>query len=875
MALEPGARVGPYEIQECLGAGGMGEVYKALDLRLGRIVALKVLPSDQVADAAQKRRFLLEAKAVSALNHPNIVTIYDIGTENGVDYMAMEYVEGQDLDDSIPRHGLRLPQLLGFAVQAADALAQAHGAGIIHRDLKPANLMIATSGQVKLLDFGISKVAMASAAAGVDDVTRTLSAHTGEGPLMGTTAYMSPEQAEGKDVDARSDIFSFGSLLYEMATGQRAFHGASRLAVLSSILRDDPKSMAEARPELPPELVRVIARCLRKDPARRFQHMDDLKVALQELKEDFESGALAAAAPLSMKKGRGWLWLAAAVVAGAGLVAWRTVSGPAAIVAPLRPLPLTSYPGNEWAPSFSPDGSQVAFVWNGEKKDNDDIYVKLVGPGAPLRLTTNAAQDLSPQWSPDGRNIAFVRRLEDGREAILTMPALGGTERRIAVLATRGWGTPYASLCWSPDSKKLLVSGAQSAEGPNSLHWIAPDTGEVRQLTHPEPKTDGDIKPAFSPDGRTLVFIRLAGLNVGSLMRLRLSANLEPEGEPEAVELSNLNPIGFAWIGSRDLVVNAGDTLNAALYRVPASGSHTPRVVPGIGPGVRQIAVSPSTGRIVYSYFSQDTNVWRVDLKNPVAEAEKFMVSTFREVFPQYSPDGKRISFHSNRSGSVQIWVANADGSEPSALTSMTGTTTGSARWSPDGQHLCFDSNTGGNWQVYTVATEGGQPRQMTNDGNTNIGASWSRDGRWLYFGSRRTGRFEVWKMPPAGGAATQVTHDGGVAAVESPDGKTLYYSRESGDGIWKMPVDGGPETQVVKSLFRNNFAVTNGGIYFTPSSEPSVQFTDFVSGATRTLAQLAKRPDLGLALSPDGRYLLFTLVDFEGSDLMLAEGLR
>jgi Tol biopolymer transport system component len=501
--------------------------------------------------------------------------------------------------------------------------------------------------------------------------------------------------------------------------------------------------------------------------------------------------------------------------------------------------------------------------------------VKLVGPGAPLRLTTNPAQDLSPQWSPDGRTIAFVRRLEDGREAILTMPALGGTERRVAVLATRGWMMPYASLCWSPDSKKLLVSGAQSPEQPNSLHWVAPDTGEVRELTRPQPKTDGDIKPALSPDGRTLAFIRLAGLNVGSLMRLRLSANLEPEGEPQAVELSNLNPIGFAWIGSRELLVNAGDTSNAALYRVPASGSRTPRVLAGIGPGVRQIAVSHSTGRIVYSYFSQDTNVWRVDLKNHAAEAEKFMVSTFREVSPQYSPDGKRISFHSNRGGTVQIWVANADGSEPSALTSMGGTTTGSARWSPDGQHLCFDSNTGGNWQVYTIAAEGGQPRQMTNDGNTNISASWSRDGRWLYFGSRRTGRLEVWKMPPAGGPATQVTHNGGVAAVESPDGKTLYFSRESGDGIWKMPVDGGSETQVAKSLFRNNFVVTDAGIYFTPASEPSVQFVDFATGATRTLAQLAKRPDLGLALSPDGRYLLFTLVDFEGSDLMLAEGLK
>ena len=299
-----GRTLSHYEILEKLGEGGMGTVWKARDTRLNRLVAIKVLPADKVADADRKRRFIQEAQAASALNHPNIVVIHDIASEDGIDFIVMEYVAGVTLDRRIPRQGMRLGELLEIAIQIADALAKAHAAGIIHRDLKPGNIMINEDGRVKLLDFGLAKLTEVGAGLGEDDATRTVKPATEDGAIVGTIAYMSPEQAEAKPVDARSDIFSFGAVLYEMATGTRAFHGGSKLSTLSAILRENPKPPSAIVQDTPRDLEKIIARCMKKDPARRFQAMPDLKVALAELKEESESGALApAATPLRRKRG--------------------------------------------------------------------------------------------------------------------------------------------------------------------------------------------------------------------------------------------------------------------------------------------------------------------------------------------------------------------------------------------------------------------------------------------------------------------------------------------------------------------------------------------------------------------------------------------
>src|SRR5512136_778373 len=307
-----GQTISHYKILEKLGEGGMGVVYKAEDTHLERLVAIKVLPPERVADPERKRRFIQEAKAASALNHPNIITIHDIDQAEGIDFIAMEYVAGKTLDESIPRKGMRLSLALKYAVQIADALARAHGAGIIHRDLKPSNVMVDEHGLVKLLDFGLAKLTEAS---GPEE--ETAATRTGAGTVLGTAAYMSPEQAEGKNIDTRSDIFSFGSMLYEMLTGQRAFRGDTRASTIASILREDPKPISQVAEGMPRDAEKIVRRCLRKDPEHRFQVMADLRVALEELKEEFDSGALETEGGIKPKPRRRLLWVIGLV---AGLV---------------------------------------------------------------------------------------------------------------------------------------------------------------------------------------------------------------------------------------------------------------------------------------------------------------------------------------------------------------------------------------------------------------------------------------------------------------------------------------------------------------------------------------------------------------------------
>jgi eukaryotic-like serine/threonine-protein kinase len=345
-----GQTISHYQILEKLGEGGMGVVYKARDSHLDRLLAIKVLPAERVTDPDRKRRFVQEAKAASALNHPNIVTIYDIDQAGGVDFIAMEYVAGKPLDYLVPRKGLHLTTALKYAVQMADALAAAHAAGITHRDLKPGNVMVTESGLVKVLDFGLAKLTEEAATSGLEDA-RTLAGtprpKTEEGVILGTVSYMSPEQAEGRPVDARSDIFSLGSVLYEMITGRKAFQGETKLSTLTAILREEPKRASEIVEDLPKEVERIISRCLRKEPSRRFQHMDDVKVELEELKEESDSGKLLAPAPPG-GQGRRWnpVWVAGltALLLVVAIVVWFIRSGTKAPRVELTAVPLTSYP---------------------------------------------------------------------------------------------------------------------------------------------------------------------------------------------------------------------------------------------------------------------------------------------------------------------------------------------------------------------------------------------------------------------------------------------------------------------------------------------------------------------------------------------------
>ena len=445
-----GQTIGHYRIESKLGDGGMGVVYRAVDTHLNRPVAIKVLRPDTVADAEQRRRFVQEARAASALNHPNIITIYDINQSDGVDFIAMEYVSGQALDLVIERGPLGLTEALRHAIQIADALGKAHGAGIIHRDLKPGNIMVTPEGSVKLLDFGLAKL-IETGSNEVETVTLHASPLTEKGTVLGTVAYMSPEQAQGKPIDLRSDIFSFGAVLYEMVTGRRAFSGDTKLATLTAILHDEPKPITELAKAAPPEIDRIVHRCLRKDPNRRFHHMVDVKVALEELRDEANSNKTEPlkGAPVSAARR---LAFVAAIGLLATIVAFWIGSRERVAPHPYVLTRLTSDSGLTTEPALSPDGKLVAYASDRSGDGNLDIWVQQVPSGEAIRLTHDPADDREPDFSPDGQRIVFRSDRDGG--GIYVVSVLGGTDR---LLAPRGQGPRF-----SPDGTKILVLGGSA-----------------------------------------------------------------------------------------------------------------------------------------------------------------------------------------------------------------------------------------------------------------------------------------------------------------------------------------------------------------------------------------------------------------------------
>jgi eukaryotic-like serine/threonine-protein kinase len=878
-----GKTLGHYQILEKLGEGGMGVVYKARDTHLDRFAAIKVLPPEKVSDPERKRRFIQEAKAASALNHPSIITIYDIDQADGIDYIAMEFVPGKTLDELIPRKGMRLSLALKYAVQIADALARAHGAGIIHRDLKPSNVMVDEHGLVKVLDFGLAKL---TEAAGPE--AETAATRTGAGTILGTAAYMSPEQAEGKHIDTRSDIFSFGSMLYEMFAGQRAFRGDTRASTIASILREEPKPISQVAEGLPREVERIVRRCLRKDPEHRFHHMEDLRVALEELKEESDSGALETAevARPRLRHRLVWAFGVVAVLVIAAVAVWFVRSKAGKPEAPLTPVPLTSYPGTEKCASFSPDGNQVTFAWNGEKEDNWDIYVKLIGSDPPMRLTTNKANEGWPAWSPDGRQIAFYRDLGAGKSAVVLISPLGGPERILTEcyfpFSIFDFSSPF--LSWSPDGRALAMVDQKDPDTGSNLVLYVMGTGEKHPLTKTTRPVPYDKCPAFSPDGHTLAFCRWFSWATSDLYLLDLSRDLKPVGEPRRLTFRNSfsTASGTAWVLDGSALVYASE---GSLWRVAASGSSQPQKLASTGRDVYMPAISHRASRLAYTHLTVDTNIWRIEISSPQGKANpptKFISSTRYEADQQYSPDGKKIAFTSDRSGTQEIWVCDADGSNAVQLTNFGKGNAYEPRWSPGGSRLTFVSDIEGHTEVYLINASGGSPRRLTSSSGSE-NPSWSRDGRWIYFSSVEN---VIQKIAADGGPVVIVYKDTpGFAPVESPDGKFIYFNRNGADAsswiLLRAPVEGGESKQVVGSIMTSPsaYALEDSGIYFMPSPDPvkgySVRYLELATGKIKTIAELGKQLCAGLTVSLDRRWALYTRLDQAGSDLMLVENFR
>ena len=857
--------MGPYDILAPIGAGGMGEVYRARDTRLGREVAIKLLGERFTSTNDGHDRLVQEARAVSALNHPNIVALYDICSENGNEFLVIELVRGKTLDQLIGNRGVGVNEALKYAIPMADAIARAHAAGILHLDLKPSNIMITENGVPKILDFGLAQAAESEDRRDLDQ-TRSLTDVSPQ-PIAGTAAYMSPEQAEGKKLDARSDIFSFGAVLYEMVTGRQAFHGDSTASTLAAVLRHEPEAPSRITPRIPKELERVIQRCLRKDPNRRFHSMNDVKVELEEVGEESESG-MQAAVEGPAKKRRVWMYIAGgfALLGIAAAIWWLRQTAPHP--APSEPVPLTSERGFQAYPDFSPDGNQLVFAWNGDNQGKYHIYVKPVASPNYLQLTKGDAIEFNPVWSPDGQWIAFQRQDNAGEHTFVMSP-IGGNERRLHDGACTG-------LSWSNDGRAL------GCGSPSGIILIFLETGEARQLTF-VPNGQIDVYPAFSPDGHKLLFMRGEERGSADLYLLELSNELVPRGASRRMTAENpVNWRGLAWMSDgRQAIWSMSKTTPQALtlYRVPIAEKGSIQPLPFVGRATYP-AVARRQNRLAYMRWLRDIDIWRADghtgERDPVS-------STQLEWNPQFSPDGKRIAFESDRSGPQEIWVANSDGTEPVRLTNF-GRHCGSPRWSSDGHWIIFDAEMGsGQKDIWVIESSSGKPRRLTTGPGNSAIPSFSQGGNWIYFSNDRTGRREVFRMPFGGGAATQITRSSGEAPQQSVDGKSVYYVKPSlpEAALCEARVEGGQEHPLGITVLARAFQVMSNGIYFITRGgkdghDREIRFYDFATLRSSLIQPLGEVDTyLGFAVSPDRKAFLYPVQKENGGNLMLIENFR
>ena len=547
----------------------------------------------------------------------------------------------------------------------------------------------------------------------------------------------------------------------------------------------------------------------------------------------------------------------------------------ASLVPPIV-VPFTSYPGSESEPAFSPDGRQIAFVWDGDKEGNFDIYVKLVDVGKPLRLTTDPAMDHGPVWSPDGRYIAFLRRQSIGSETAILIPALGGPERKLGQVAD--------GLDWSPDGQSLLISDKTSPPDPDSLFLLSIETGERRKITSPPSGSFGDTHRVFSPDGKTIAFCRQISGGVEELYAVPVAG-----GEPRQLTSDNRRIYSLHWArNSRDIAFSSDRAGSFYLWSVSAAGG-APERVGAVEGKAFDFAIAAQGSLLAYTQIYADANIWRVETTEPASTnksaATELISSSREEASPAFSPDGSKIAFASDRSGSQEIWICDSDGSNAIQLTSFGGPLTGSPRYSHDGKWIAFDSRPEGQADIFVISAEGGKPRRLTSEDSTDVIPSWSRDDRWIYFSSNRTGDRQIWKVVFEGGRAAQVTRQGGFEAVESSDGKFIYYTKDREiPGIWRMPAEGGEEALLPELLGVRNYrywGLADSGIYFVPETKQPRSPINFFSFATGKVTQVAMidKPLLygpsGLAVSPDGRSILYTQVDRTASGIMLVKNFR
>jgi Tol biopolymer transport system component len=818
MGLAPGTRLGPYEIQAAVGAGGMGEVYKARDTRLDRTVAIKVLPEYVASNPELKQRFEREAKTLASLSHPHICPVFDVGSQEAIDFLVMEHLEGETLEQRLKKGALSLDQALRTAIEIANALAAAHRAGVVHRDLKPGNIML-TKGGAKLLDFGLAKRQPAGAVAGVSLAATVSSPMTGQGTILGTPQYMAPEQVEGGDADTRSDLFAFGAILYEMMTGRRAFEGKSTASVMAAILEREPAAISTIQPLVPLALDRMVTRCLAKAPDSRWQSAADLE---DELRWIAAGGGKAVGPPERRGRSARLTWTLLAM-GGLTIVA---LSVPAVIHLREQPAsrpevrfelttPATRQPLHF---AISPDGEHLVFVASGDGAQRLWHRPLAAVTARPLGGTEGAEY---PFWSPDSRAVGFFASGQLKR-----IDLAGGPPQNVTA-APNGRGG-----AWNRDGTILFAPTNASA-----LVRVDVSGGEPHAVTALDPPRYGSHRwPQFLPDGRRFLFFAQGnpegqGIYLGSLDGTR-ATRLTPAdaagayAEPGALVFMQQNalvvrrfdvasgrltgdPVTLADRVSYDAGFNlAGFSVSAAGRLAYLAGGLEQRqltwfdrtgktigvagepdandlVSPALSPDGRRIAVT----RIVQG--NQD--VWVIDALR--GGATRLTFDPAFDAFAAWSPDGKRIAFESNRRGIYDLFTKSSTGTGDEELLLASPSPKLPSDWSLDGQFVLYQHGDPKNgWDLAAMPMMGERkPIVVVSAPFEERGGQFSPDGKWVAYQSNESGRFEIyvqpfpgpgdkWRVSIAGGTDTRWRADGQELFFLAPDGKLMAASvRASG----------------------------------------------------------------------------------------------
>jgi Tol biopolymer transport system component len=760
----------------------MGEVYRARDAKLGRDVALKILPAEMAGDPERLARLRREARMLAALNHPHIAAIHDIEESEGKTGLVLELVEGPTLADRLLSGPLPVREALPIAIQIADALESAHRKGIVHRDLKPANIKITPEGSVKVLDFGLAKVFRGETREADVSLPTRSAAETLEGHIVGTAAYMSPEQARGHEVDERTDVWAFGCVLFEMLAGRRAFAGQSVSDTIAAVLEHEPPW--EALPEFTPATVRhLLNRCLRKDAHRRLHDVADARI---ELEDSMASPAAPAPSPRRWFGSPVWLGVAVTLALLAGAVALIRASRESA-TRDLRITRLTDLPGLEEFPAISPDGRSVAFsAAVGEKRQ---IFLRLIAGGAPLQITQDPVDHLYPRWTADSSTLVYFAPAAPGEAQgnIWQISALGGVPNRVA--STLG-DADVSGIDGRLAFFRLAGNGIQ-------LVAAAADTSSLEIVAEFAPTTY-HLYPRWSPDGRWIAFQR------GDSIRFDLFVVPARGGEPRQVTHDNNMIGGFAWMpDSRSILYSSsrGSTMpylpTLSLWRVALEGGGVERMSSGeTSYGSPDVARSGAT---VVSRQRLESDIWKFPFEGSPAENVRGAVRVTRQtgqvLTPTAGPDDREIAFLSDSGGHANLWVVDA---ETGSLRQITherepSVSLGVPVWSPDGSAIAFVSsrgNEGLTFGVWLVNPDGSNLRNVANPG---LGPAWSHDGRWLYYSTRRGPAAPdavLRKVAPGGGTAITVTKER-LRNVIGSDGTTLYYTFE------RPLVDGTPEFEI------------------------------------------------------------------------------